>query len=120
MVPNQELSSYGVGHLLKEYDKREWPYLHMPVVDQKVCSVEELGILVGWIDSQVSQGLSVVVHCVGGLGRSGFAAAGFLVGRGMTPELAIQLVRECRSPRALETRIQEQLVEEFAKLRDSG
>jgi protein-tyrosine phosphatase/nicotinamidase-related amidase len=114
MVPSEELELYGAGSLLQAYSGRGLPFLHKPVVDQKACSVEELEALVRWIDEQLTKGRNVMVHCVGGLGRSGFALAGFLVSRGLTAEEAIRVVRKTRSPRALETRIQEQLVEEFA------
>ena len=57
---------------------------------------------------------SVVVTCMGGLGRSGTLAACYLVAAGMSPDAAIAAVRTARGPRALETIAQEDFVVTFA------
>lgn len=59
-------------------------------------------------------GRGVVVHCRGGLGRAGLAAACLLVQGGMAPDEAVTLVRRTRSPQAIETREQLQFVHDFA------
>lgn len=60
-------------------------------------------------------GRSVVVHCRGGLGRAGLTAACLLVQGGLNPEDAIALVRDTRSPHAIETAQQEQFIHDFAR-----
>ena len=57
----------------------------------------------------LNNGRSVVVHCLGGLGRSGTVAARLLVESGIDPEDAITRVRQSR-PGAIETKAQEQYV----------
>ncbi|MDV6374817.1 cyclin-dependent kinase inhibitor 3 family protein [Deinococcus arenicola] len=64
--------------------------------------------------TELLDGLGVVVHCRGGLGRAGMAAACLLVQGGMTADAAIGLVRQTRSQDAIETASQEQYVHEFA------
>ncbi|WP_226342403.1 cyclin-dependent kinase inhibitor 3 family protein [Deinococcus sp. AJ005] len=59
-------------------------------------------------------GRGVVVHCRGGLGRAGLAAACLLVQGGMTADRAIELVRETRDRKAIETSEQMQFVHDFA------
>lgn len=54
-------------------------------------------------------GGKVVIHCLGGLGRTGTLAARLLVEFGMDPEAAIQAVRAAR-PGAIETDAQEAYV----------
>ncbi|MDP7292161.1 MAG: hypothetical protein QF497_08015, partial [Verrucomicrobiota bacterium] len=54
-------------------------------------------------------GESIVLHCKGGLGRTGTIAARLLVELGMTPGNAILAVREAR-PGAIETSAQETYV----------
>jgi len=68
--------------------------------------------LVAWIRGASATG-NVVLHCLGGLGRSGMVAACALVDAGLAPDDAIRLVREHRSPRAVETRTQEEFVHRF-------
>ncbi|HMU75943.1 MAG TPA: protein-tyrosine-phosphatase, partial [Elusimicrobiota bacterium] len=58
-------------------------------------------------------GARVAVHCVGGLGRSGLVAACFLKSRGASTDEAIVEVRRVRSPRAVESAVQEQFVTNF-------
>lgn len=61
----------------------------------------------------LKSGGSVVVHCRGGLGRTGLVVARFLVEEGMNPESAIALVRSVR-PGAIETWEQENHVRSLA------
>lgn len=71
----------------------------------------------GFVDELMTDlldGRSVVVHCRGGLGRAGLAAACLLVQGGMAAQEAIALVRRTRDPKAIETREQEQFVHDFA------
>ena len=68
---------------------------------------------VRWMDEGLRAGERVMVHCVGGLGRSGMAAAALLRTRGAEPDAAIEAVRTARSQRALETSIQEQFIRDY-------
>lgn len=55
----------------------------------------------------------VVVHCMGGLGRTGLVSARLLVELGLAPDEAIRRVRAARSG-AIETRAQEDFVRALA------
>src|SRR5271169_5054624 len=59
---------------------------------------------------------TVVVTCIGGLGRSGTLAACLLVSAGTAPEAAIAAVGAARGPCALETIAQEDFVVLFASV----
>lgn len=113
MVTAEELKEYGVPNLLEAYQEKGFERLYLPVVDQKVCSSEDMEKARIWMEEQIALHRNVLVHCVGGLGRSGFAVASFLKARGLSAEEAISTVREHRSPRAVETRIQENFVRSF-------
>ncbi len=113
MVPGEELERYGVHDLLSAYRDVGFDVLHIPLVDQKATSPEEMTRTVRWIDERVAEGQTVLVHCVGGLGRSGMAAACWLKKRGASSSDALVTVRNARGPRAVETRVQEDFVRTF-------
>jgi protein-tyrosine phosphatase len=69
-------------------------------------------LVTGVVDA-VRGGKTVVVHCRGGLGRSGLVAASCLVVLGLRPAAAIARVRQGRAG-AVETPAQEDWVRRFA------
>ena len=60
------------------------------------------------------EGHKLLIHCIGGWGRSGTIAAALLVHEGHSPGEAITLVRRARSPRCIESVSQERFVAEYA------
>jgi len=80
-------------------------------MDQLVSSEQEMRKLVRFLDEQISDGKKIMVHCVGGLGRSGMAAASFLKFKGLSADKAIEVIRKTRGPRAVESKIQEEFVQ---------
>ena len=68
---------------------------------------------VEWMMTALGNDGRVVIHCVGGLGRSGMIAACLLKRMGLTTEEAIARVRSHRSPRAIETAVQEEFIAAF-------
>lgn len=79
------------------------------------ASMSELQHLVTLILEAVQQGQTVVVHCRGGLGRSGLVVASCLVALGYSPDDAFSQVRAAR-PGSVETEEQEAFVHQFAEL----
>lgn len=63
----------------------------------------------GELRGLLGDGLSIAIHCRGGLGRTGMIAARLLVELGSEPEIAIARVREVR-PGSIETKQQEAFV----------
>jgi ADP-ribosyl-[dinitrogen reductase] hydrolase len=57
----------------------------------------------------LKDGHNIVIHCKGGLGRTGTIAARLLIEFGMAPQMAIQSVRKAR-PDTIEPGVQEQYV----------
>jgi hypothetical protein len=115
LLGDDELHAYGVPKALEVYRERQLEVLQLPIIDQGVCSVEEMKSVVAWVEGALAATSSVVVHCAGGLGRSGIAAAAYLVERGLTADEAIATVRRARSPRAVETEAQVSFVERYER-----
>jgi protein-tyrosine phosphatase len=113
LVPLEELDRYGVPELLDAYRDRGFELLHTPLLDQLGASPAKLREAVDWIEARVQASQTVLVHCVGGLGRSGMIAASWLRSRGATAHEALAIVRAARGPRAIETSIQEACVQDF-------
>ena len=109
-----ELDWAGVSELGSRAEAFGLNYRWLPVPDQGTCSLDEAVDLVAWCRDGLTRGESVVLTCMGGLGRSGMIAACALVDVGVAPAAAIASVRAARGPRALETSGQEELVSEFA------
>jgi ADP-ribosyl-[dinitrogen reductase] hydrolase len=57
----------------------------------------------------LNDGNNIVIHCKGGLGRTGTVAARLLIEFGIEPRIAIQSVRKAR-PGAIENSLQERYV----------
>lgn len=113
LLADPEFAEYGVEDLLKRYRDAGLEARHLPIVDQSVPSKAEMLELVGWLDRTLRGGANVLVHCVGGLGRSGMVAACLLKSRGCETARAIAEVRRARSVRAIETREQEDFIAAF-------
>ncbi|HYA01069.1 MAG TPA: isochorismatase family protein [Candidatus Binatia bacterium] len=114
LLTDAELQWAGVAELGARAKAAGLDYLRLPIPDQGIPEVDEAVALVNWISEATERGASVVLACMGGLGRSGTVAACFLVSSGATAEEAIAAVRAARGPRALETVAQEDFVVEFA------
>lgn len=103
-----ELELLGVEELPSVVEGAGMRWFHLPIRDVSVPSVAfeiEWTTKGGELRAVLSRGGRVLVHCRGGLGRSGMVAARLLVERGMRPAAAIGLVRKQRLG-AIQTRAQ--------------
>ncbi len=88
----------------------EW--FHLPIRDVSIpdAAFEGAWELVGAaLRTKLGEGHGIVIHCRGGLGRTGLVAARLLIELGEMPEEALSRVREAR-PHAVETPDQEEYV----------
>ena len=104
MLKVEQLESYVV------QSKMQW--IHLPILD---VSVPDHRFEVAWksqgkeIHRRLDAGERILIHCRGGLGRTGLVAGLILVERGMKPREAIRRIRAVR-PHAIETPAQEAYV----------
>ncbi|XDD47006.1 isochorismatase family protein [Leptospira sp. WS39.C2] len=117
LITEQEYNQYGVNELKTEIPKYGIEQKQISILDQKVPSFEQMNEIVKWIDSILSNNQKVLIHCVGGLGRSGTIASAYLIWKyQLDTESAIQKVRESRSERAIESHEQIRFLYDWAKL----
>ncbi|MGI8911053.1 MAG: protein-tyrosine-phosphatase [Rubrobacteraceae bacterium] len=118
LIEIHEYGLYEMGEYAEEAQAAGISVEEFPILDVNVPreeQVEEYADLVGRIIGFLRDGRNTVVHCRGGIGRTGTVAASVLVGLGHGAEDAIRIVRASRSPRMLEAYSQEEYVREFAK-----
>jgi protein-tyrosine phosphatase len=99
---------------LAEWRKRGLEVLHSPIPDFDAPSPGQLLEILRWIEKRVKEGKRVLIHCMGGLGRSGTVAVAWLIySRGLSLREALMEVRRKR-PGAVETPEQMEVLEELA------
>ncbi|MEA3410192.1 MAG: cyclin-dependent kinase inhibitor 3 family protein [Pseudomonadota bacterium] len=107
-----ELTQLGVPELGGRVEASGMRWLHLPIRD---VSIPGPSFETAWetagedLRSRLWNGQRIVVHCRGGLGRTGLVAARLLIELGEAPDQALARVRAAR-PGAVETCEQEKYV----------
>ncbi len=113
LITDNEFVNYGVEDLINKYQEAGFVVKRLPINDQGNCSVTEMDDMVKWLGDNLKIGANIMMHCVGGLGRTGLVAACYLTRQGITAHDAIMEVRRVRSERAIESDIQELFVYKY-------
>jgi len=113
LITEDEMEKYGIPELIKKYYDAGFEIMHLPINDQKTPSVEEVSDIINFISLKFVENKKILIHCVGGLGRSGMIAACYLKSIGLNSKDAIGIIREVRTVRAIETIEQETFVNEY-------
>ena len=110
LITDDEFGHFGVSNLLEKYKEYGFTVQRLPIMDQLVSSEEEMVEMVNYLDKAIEKDEKVLLHCVGGLGRSGLVAASYLKYKGLNSDEAIKAVRKVRGPRTVESKIQEEFI----------
>ncbi|KAL3221837.1 hypothetical protein MRX96_029152 [Rhipicephalus microplus] len=115
-----ELSLYRVPTLLAEYENHGMTVHHYPVLDGMPPAIGQTLDILREIGDIIQRGKRALVHCFGGLGRTGVVAACLLLNLddNMAPECAVRKVQELRGKRAIQTVKQYNFIHDFRQARD--
>ena len=114
LLEEEEMVRIGLAGLREHATRAGLEVLWFPIRDgTPPADVEATTQLVQQILERLASGRTVVVHCHGGIGRSGTIAAACLVASGADPARAIEIVRAER-PAAATAPGQEEFVHAFA------
>jgi ADP-ribosyl-[dinitrogen reductase] hydrolase len=112
LMETHELDLLGVSDLGRAVLARGLEWYHLPIVDVSTpdpAFEQQWGQLGLGLRSCLARGGRILVHCRGGLGRTGLIAARLLIEFGEDAETAISIARGAR-PGAIETAAQEAYV----------
>ena len=117
LIEDYEFELLGVPELPEMTENFGIRWFHLPIVDVSIPDgrfEEEWETAGKELRRILTEGGRIVLHCRGGLGRTGMIAARILVEFDMDPRAAIAKVREAR-PGAIQTREQEEYVRRCGK-----
>ena len=109
LIEDHEFQMLSVQTLERDVRALGMDWLHLPIIDVNIPDhrFEDAWVLEGPnLHKRLDCGERILIHCRGGLGRTGLVAARILVERGCDPLIAIRRIRAVR-PHAIETSAQE-------------
>ena len=115
---SHEFSKLGVADFADQARNSGLDWYHLPIRDMGAPDevFEDLWAEKGLsITQSLQQGEKILIHCAGGLGRTGTLVARLLIDSGLSSSVAIDTVRSAR-PGAIETIVQEQHIHNYSAL----
>ena len=117
LMERHEFDLLGVPNLPDRIKEHGMDLAHLPIPDQGIPGAafpHEWSQVQADAFARLTIGGRVIVHCRGGLGRTGLVAALMLIETGLEPTAAIRAVRQVR-PGAIETVGQDRFVQDFVR-----
>ncbi|QDA31817.1 protein tyrosine phosphatase [Thermococcus indicus] len=109
------VEEFELPYSLSEWQNRGVEVLHSPVRDFSAPSLNRLLEILRWVEEKVAKGKKVLIHCMGGLGRSGTVAVAWVMySKGLPLRDALRRVRMLR-PGAVEVEEQMGVLKELER-----
>ncbi len=90
-------------------------FISYPIYDRNVPDSDaEFHQMLLQLDSQLTAGRNVVLHCQQGVGRTGLVAACLLLTKGFSPEAAVRIISAARGRVIPDTQMQRQWIDRYA------
>ena len=118
LMEEDELGAFAIPTLLREARARGLHVLHVPIVDGSIPTVPRARALVRELFARCDE--PILIHCRGGLGRTGTIAGCLLRAIGLSYEDAIARLHRARGPLCPENPTQRAFVERFAMITDDS
>jgi protein-tyrosine phosphatase len=116
LLEEHELERYGIGELFAKARSHDLEVLRLAIPDLGVPrDIEDVDRLLDHVNAHEANAGRVVIHCRGGLGRTGTIAGCYLVRKGMAPREALSMLRRVRSDRCPENDLQRSFIERYAR-----
>ena len=106
-----ELERVGIGAIvsvihdesnLELYQRENIPYLWLPIQIASSPSRSQIAKLTNFVNEHHRQGVGIVVHCTGGLHRTGTMLAAYLIWNGLSYDEAMVTIQTANSQAVLE------------------
>ena len=119
LLEDHEFARYGVPDFVAKVQAAGLELLRLAIPDTRIPhDLAAVDPLLDAIDAHEASGGKLVIHCRGGLGRTGTIAGCYLVRRGQSPAQALATLHRVRkTPRCPENPLQEQFIARYAERR---
>ena len=117
LLEESESKALGLANELTACHAAGMQYHQFPIPDYGVPQTDKLELLITGLTDELHAGQNIVVHCRGGIGRTGLVCCCLLVASGMDADNAMSLVRTKRGCSVPETDAQTDMIRQFAAMR---
>lgn len=80
----------------RRYDMHDMDYCHLPVIDDAAPSPSQVSAGCHFIDTLISNGKRVYIHCGAGVGRAPTMAAAYRIWKGDSLQNTLNIIRQVR------------------------
>ena len=112
LVSEEELREKGLDDFFKVFEENGIDVYHSPIVDYGLPRETQMDSIIQFLQTQIDANQNVLVHCMGGYGRSG-TVMGSYANAILGVDDPVEYVRKTRGQEAIETEEQEEFVKSY-------